>query len=87
MKLRRFFSLLLAAIMVLALCVPAAAEEDMKIEARAATLMDAETGTILFSQNGDEQLDIASVTKVMTALLVIEAVDRGQLKMEQMVTA
>ncbi|MBQ6973956.1 MAG: D-alanyl-D-alanine carboxypeptidase [Oscillospiraceae bacterium] len=87
MKLHRFFSLLLTAAMLAALCVPAAAEEEIHIEAKAATLMDAETGTVLYSQNGAEQLDIASVTKVMTALLVIEAVDRGQLKMEQMITA
>ena len=87
MKLHRFLSLLLALVLVMALCTPAAAEEEMHIEAKAATLLDAETGTILYSQNGDAQLDIASVTKVMTALLVIEAVDRGQLKMEQIITA
>lgn len=88
MKLRRFFALVMA-LLALCLCAPAVAmaEEDMHIEAKAATLMDAETGTILFSQNGEQQLDIASLTKVMTALLVIEAVDRGELAMEQMVTA
>ena len=50
-------------------------------------LMDAATGTVLCSQNPDERLAPASVTKVMTLLLVLEAIDRGSLSWDGTVTA
>lgn len=89
MKLRRFLCAILLAVLVACLCVPvtALADEHMHVEAKAAVLMDAETGAILYSQNGKDQLDIASLTKVMTAFLVLEAVDRGQLSLDQVITA
>ncbi len=46
-----------------------------------AVLMDSETGTVLYSKNGDEALPPASVTKVMTLLLVMEAIDAGKLSL------
>ena len=45
---------------------------DMHIEAAAAILVDADTGTVLFDQNAHEQRYPASITKVMTAMLAIE---------------
>lgn len=50
-------------------------------------LMDAATGTVLYELDADHQLAPASVTKVMTLLLVMEAIDRGQLDWEDMITA
>ncbi len=50
-------------------------------------LMDRATGTVLYEQDADHQLAPASVTKVMTLLLVMEAIDRGQLGWDDMVTA
>ena len=47
--------------------------------------MEAESGTVLFEQNADEALPPASVTKVMTLLLVMEAVDNGTLKLTDMI--
>lgn len=49
-------------------------------------LMDGATGTVLYEQDADHQLAPASVTKVMTLLLVMEAIDRGQLGWDDMVT-
>ena len=48
-------------------------------------LMDRTTGTVLGEQEADRQLAPASVTKIMTLLLVMEALDRGQLQWDQMV--
>lgn len=53
---------------------------DLAKEARSAVLMDAATGTVLFEKNSHEKLPPASVTKVMTMLLIMEAVDNGKVK-------
>lgn len=58
-----------------------------EVSAPSCILMDAETGTVLYEKNADEQLAPASVTKVMTLLLVMEAIDRGQLSWDQTITA
>lgn len=58
---------------------------DMNIEAAAAILVDADTGTVLFDQNAHQQRFPASITKVMTALLAVEAVDRGELSLDQVI--
>jgi D-alanyl-D-alanine carboxypeptidase (penicillin-binding protein 5/6) len=56
------------------------------VEAAAAVLMEKETGSILFEQNSHDKLEPASVTKVMTLLLIMEAIEAGRLKTEDMVT-
>ena len=65
----------------------ALALEDPDIRAKAAILVDADSGTVLYDKNIHEELPMASITKVMSALLVLEAVDRGQLRMDQGITA
>ncbi len=50
-------------------------------EAKSAVLMDATTGTVLFKKNEHAKLPIASVTKVATMLLAMEAIERGQVRM------
>ena len=57
------------------------------VDAGAAVLMERETGAILYEQNPHDKLEPASVTKVMTLLLVLEAVDDGRLALDDMVTA
>ncbi len=57
------------------------------VECKSAILMEASTGQILYEQNADEALPPASVTKVMTLLLVMEAIDDGRLKYDDMITA
>ncbi|QHI73375.1 D-alanyl-D-alanine carboxypeptidase family protein [Aminipila terrae] len=61
-------------------------DSGLVVDAKAAVLMDAGSGTVLFSQNGADRLPPASVTKVMTMLLAMEAIDRGQVKLTDMVT-
>ena len=56
-------------------------------EPKSALLMDAATGTVLYESNAHEALAPASVTKVMTLLLIMEAVDSGRIGWEDTVTA
>lgn len=58
----------------------------MEIDARGAILMEASTGTVLFEQNADEAFPPASVTKIMTLLLVMEALDAGRFTMNDQVS-
>ncbi len=81
--------LLVAMLPAFGLCfaVEASAEgPSLALDCRAALLMDAKTGTVLYEQNPDEPLPLASVTKIMTLLLVMEAVDGGKIDMADMVT-
>ena len=59
----------------------------VEVSAPSAILMEKETGTVLFAKDEHKQLEPASVTKVMTLLLTMEAVDSGQMKYDDMVTA
>ena len=54
---------------------------------KSAVLMDVATGTVLYESNSHERLAPASVTKVMTMLLIMEAVDSGKIALTDMVTA
>ena len=81
---KRFFSALLAA----SLCIlPARATVtgSPDIDAKAALLMEKETGEVLYEHNSHDRLEPASVTKVMTLLLVMEAIDGGLLAKEDTV--
>ena len=60
---------------------------DLEVEAKSALLMDVATGTVLFEQNSHEALAPASVTKVMTMLLIMEAIDSGKIGWVDSVTA
>ena len=79
---------LAALVVCLALAaMPARAAGGLEVAAPSALLMDAATGQVLYEKNADEQLPPASVTKIMTLLLVMEAIDRGQLDWETPITA
>ena len=60
-------------------------EIDLALPAKSAILMEASTGRILYQSNEDEQLPLASVTKIMTLLLVMEDVEKGVVKLEDKV--
>ncbi|MBA4600958.1 D-alanyl-D-alanine carboxypeptidase [Thermoactinomyces sp. AMNI-1] len=62
------------------------AETDLAPEAVSAVLLDAGTGKILFEKNSHQALPPASITKVMTMLLVMEAIDRGKISWSDPVT-
>ena len=59
---------------------------NLEVEAKSALLMDVATGTILYEQNSHEALAPASVTKVMTMLLIMEAIDSGKISWSDSVT-
>ena len=58
----------------------------LEVGGKSAILMDQTSGTVLFEKNAHEKLAIASVTKVMTLLLVMEALDQGRITLEDPVT-
>lgn len=66
--------------------IPIYAADDMNLSSKSAILMDYGTGKIIYEQNSHEKLPPASVTKVMTMLLTIEALDSGKINYEDKVT-
>lgn len=60
---------------------------NLKLDCRSAILMEAGTGRVLYEMNADESLPPASVTKVMTLLLVMEAIESGKISFSDTVTA
>ena len=59
---------------------------NLELSGESACLMEASTGEILYEQNPDEHLEPASVTKIMSLLLICEALDDGSLTLSDMVT-
>ncbi len=94
---RRLCAWLLAGLLTAALIAPsaAAAQEpaskqpaaDLAANAKSAILMDADSGTVVYEKNSTLSLPPASITKIMTMLLVMEALDEGRLKLSDKVTA
>ena len=75
-------------VLVLLCLLPVGAQAaEPEIGGKSALLMDTATGTVLYEHSPHEQLAPASVTKVMTMLLIMEAVDAGKISMEDTVTA
>ncbi len=66
--------------------VPLETEAPFELEAASVLVMDAGTGTVILEKNADEKRPVASVTKLMTILLVLEALDEGKITLEQEVT-
>lgn len=78
----------LLAVLLLLPCLPASARAvELDVGGKSALLMDVATGTVLYESNAHEKLAPASVTKVMTMLLIMEAVDAGKIAYDDMVTA
>ena len=80
-------SFLLIICLLLPVLPTKAAAANLEVAAKSAVLMDMTTGTILFEQNAHEPLAPASVTKVMTMLLIMEAIDSGKISWDDTVTA
>ena len=79
---------LLALGLFLAVLTPVqAAGAELSVAGKSAVLMDVATGTLLYESNANEPLAPASVTKIMTMLLIMEAVDSGSISMTDQVTA
>lgn len=83
----RFISCVIIIMICFSMIVSAApAKTGVEVNAKSAILMEASTGKVLYELNPNERLPIASVTKVMTLLLIMEALDNGKITLEDMVT-
>lgn len=60
--------------------------DTMNLSAPAAVLMEPRTGSVIYEKNADEQRPPASITKIMTLLLIFEELERGGIRLEDMVT-
>jgi len=80
-------TLVLVCVLVLSLLSGQVQAANLNVSAKSAVLMDVQTGTVLYEENAHEMLAPASVTKVMTMLLIMEAIDSGKIGWEDRVTA
>ncbi len=65
--------------------VVSSSPSDLELECKSAILIEANTGKVIYEQNADEALPPASVTKVMTLLLVMEAIEEGRISLSDTV--
>ena len=80
--------LIIMTVLILAGSLPVRSRAvELEIAGKSAVLMDVSTGTVLYEQNAHAALAPASVTKVMTMLLIMEAIDSGKIRWEDQVTA
>lgn len=84
---KRAAGILLALLLTLPPLLLPTRAAGLEVAAKSAVLMDAATGTVLYEANAHEPLAPASVTKVMTMLLIMEALDSGQITLSDTVTA
>ncbi|MBQ1507072.1 MAG: D-alanyl-D-alanine carboxypeptidase [Ruminococcus sp.] len=84
---KKFISGILAIVFLFSLSCSAFALEEDSISAPSAVLMETTTGKIVFEKNSHERRPCASITKVMTLLLVFEAIDSGKMSMDDTITA
>ena len=82
----RRMALFLVLVMLLSGLPLSVGATELKVAGKSAALMDVATGTILYESNSHEKLAPASVTKIMTMLLIMEAVDSGKIALTDMVT-
>jgi len=84
---KRFFIVFISALMIALSMLPVSALSEEDISSPSAVLMDASSGKILYEKNPHDQRPCASITKVMTLTLVMEALDSGKIHMDDVVTA
>lgn len=78
-------------VLLSAMMAPAALAEESGVKlvdnVKSAILIERDTGAVLYEQNSKEQLPPASMTKIMTMLLIMEAIDKGKLSMDEKIRA
>ena len=84
---KRIGAIVIVCALLFTLCPVSVRAAPAEVAAKSAILMDAATGTILYEQNAHEKLAPASVTKVMTMLLIMEAIEAGRIGWDEQVTA
>jgi serine-type D-Ala-D-Ala carboxypeptidase (penicillin-binding protein 5/6) len=87
MKHKRLFSLIIVSIFFVSMFAGIASANENSVQlaedASSAILIERDTGKILYEKNSNEQLPPASMTKIMTMVLIMEALDKGTLKMDE----
>ena len=86
-KKRRFFVVFMTMVMILinlvmTLSSKAAPAAALELVSPSAILMEASTGTVIFEKNSEERRSPASITKIMTLLLIFDALEKGQISLE-----
>ena len=84
---KRLMIVFICALMTVFSTLPVSALSEEDISAPSTVLMDASSGKILYEKNPHDQRPCASITKVMTLTLVMEALDSGKIHMDDVVTA
>ena len=89
---KRLVSLMIISIFATSIWIPSASAEEKKSaelvsNVRSAILIERDTGTVLYEKNSNEKLPPASMTKVMTMLLIMEAIDQGKLSWNEKIRA
>ncbi|MBT2656465.1 D-alanyl-D-alanine carboxypeptidase [Bacillus sp. ISL-18] len=90
---KRFVSFIVTSFLLTSLWIPSAfaAEEkknsDIVSNVKSAILIERDTGTVLYEKNSNQELPPASMTKIMTMLLIMEAIDEGKLSWNEKVRA
>jgi D-alanyl-D-alanine carboxypeptidase (penicillin-binding protein 5/6) len=84
---KRIISIFALMLFLLTTCsISVKAEEQIAVEAKSAILMEATSGKIIYEKNSNEKFAPASVTKIMTMLLAMEAIDSGNIKFSDKIT-
>lgn len=88
---KRIISIILVAFLLcLSFSLTLSAEElpdpEFDLEAKSAVLMEAKSGKVIYEKNAHEELPPASITKTMTLLLTMEAIDEGKAKLDEVIT-
>ena len=85
---KKLLSVILILSIVFLPCITASAQgETLALDAKSAVLMDVNTGKVLYALKENERLSPASITKVMSLILVMEAVESGKMKLSDKITA
>lgn len=86
--LKRLSAVILAAVILCTNVVFAEEEKENKIgeQAKSVVLMEASSGTIIYSNNEEEKLSPASITKIMTLILIFDGIHSGKIKLDEMAT-
>lgn len=84
---KRIISIVLSLSIIFSCPIIVSAKDDKKINVKSSILMSLDTGEVLKEDNAYEHLSPASVTKLMSILLIIEAIDSGKIKLSDKVTA
>lgn len=88
MKIKRYFLMLLCLSLLFGVCSPAAlASAAPELNGNNIVLADLNTGRVIYSKNPDSVIAPASLTKIMTVLLAVEAVERGEHALDEIITA